>query len=103
MGIVGLDLLITTVITAIKTRTHLENLKRSQMSNWTEELTDKQKQDVWDFIVFTVKEIREQIAVDILATSDLWSAKGLSKSRRTQKAFKISAAIARGQNEIDAK
>lgn len=73
------------------------------MSNWTEELTDKQKQEVWDFIVFTVKEIREQIAVDILATSDLWVAKGLSKSRRTQKAFKISAAIARGQNEIDAK
>jgi hypothetical protein len=103
VGIVGLDLLITTVITAIKIRTHLENLKRNQMSNWTEELTDKQKQEVWDFIVFTVKEIREQIAVDILATSDLWSAKGLSKSRRTQKAFKISAAIARGQNEIDAK
>ena len=73
------------------------------MSNWTEELTEKQKEQVWDFIVFTVKEIREQIAVDILATSDLWSEKGLSKSRRTQKAFKISAAIARGQNEVDAK
>ena len=71
------------------------------MSNWTEELTDEQKQQVWDFIVFTVKEIREQIAVDILATSDLWAAKGLNKSRRTQKAFKISAAIARGQNEVD--
>jgi len=66
------------------------------MSNWTEELTDEQKQQVWDFIVFTVKEIREQIAVDILATSDLWAAKGLNKSRRTQKAFKISAAIAYG-------
>jgi hypothetical protein len=73
------------------------------MSNWTEELTDKQKQEVWDFIVFTVKEIREQIAVDILGTSDLWAAKGLNKSRRTQKAFKISAAIARGQSEVDAK
>jgi hypothetical protein len=71
-----------------------------EMANWTEDLTDEQKQQVWDFIVFTVKEIREQIAVDILATSDLWVAKGLNKSRRTQKAFKISAAIARGQNEI---
>ena len=70
------------------------------MGNWTEELTDEQKKQVWDFIVFTVKEIREQIAVDILATSDLWAAKGLNKSRRTQKAFTISAAIARGQNEI---
>jgi hypothetical protein len=69
------------------------------MSNWTEELTDEQKKQVWDFIVFTVKEIREQIAVDILATSDLWTVKGLNKSRRTNNAFKISAAIARGQNE----
>lgn len=70
------------------------------MSNWTEELTDKQKEQVWDFIVFTVKEIREQIAIDILGTFDLWKSKGLNKSRRTQKAFEISAAIARGQNEL---
>jgi hypothetical protein len=70
------------------------------MTNWTEELNDKQKEQIWEFIVFTVKEIREQIAVDILATSDLWKARGLNKSRRTQKAFDISAAIARGQNEI---
>ena len=70
------------------------------MSNWTEALTEEQKEQVWEFIVFTVKEIREQIAVDILATSNLWKIKGLNKSRRTQKAFDISAAIARGQNEI---
>jgi hypothetical protein len=70
------------------------------MNNWTEELTDKQKEDVWNFIVFTVKEIRDQIAVDIEGTSQLWKAKGLNKSRRTQKAFDISAAIARGQNEV---
>ncbi len=70
------------------------------MTNWTEELTEKQKEDVWDFIVFTVKEIRDQIAVDIEATSQLWKVKGLNKSRRTQKAFEISAAIARGQNEV---
>ena len=71
------------------------------MTNWTEELTEKQKEQVWDFIVFTVKEIRDQIAVDIEGTSQLWKAKGLNKSRRTQKAFEISAAIARGQNEIN--
>lgn len=69
------------------------------MSNWTEELTDEQKEQVWEFIVFTVKEIREQIAVDIIGTADLWKSKGLNKSRRTQKAFEISAAIARGQHE----
>jgi hypothetical protein len=72
-----------------------------KMTNWTEELTEKQKEQVWDFIVFTVKEIRDQIAVDIEGTSQLWKAKGLNKSRRTQKAFEISAAIARGQNEIN--
>jgi len=70
------------------------------MTNWTEELTEKQKEQVWDFIVFTVKEIRDQIAIDIEGTSELWKAKGLNKSRRTQKAFDISAAIARGQNEV---
>jgi hypothetical protein len=71
-----------------------------KMTNWTEELTEKQKEQVWDFIVFTVKEIRDQIATDIEGTSQLWKAKGLNKSRRTQKAFEISAAIARGQNEV---
>jgi hypothetical protein len=71
-----------------------------KMTNWTEELTEKQKEQIWDFIVFTVKEIRDQIAVDIEGTSELWKAKGLNKSRRTQKAFDISAAIARGQNEV---
>jgi hypothetical protein len=71
-----------------------------KMSNWTEELTDKQKEDVWNFIVFTVKEIREQIAQDILATADIWMAKGHLKSRKTSKAFLVSAAIARGLNEV---
>ena len=70
------------------------------MGNWTEELTDEQKEQVWYFIVETGKEIREQIAQDILATADLWMAKGQLKSRKTSKAFLVSAAIARGQNEI---
>lgn len=70
------------------------------MGNWTEELTDEQKEQVWYFIVETVKEIREQIAQDILATADLWIAKGQLKSRKTSKAFLVSAAIARGQDEI---
>ena len=69
------------------------------MNNWTEELTDKQKEQVWDFIVFTVKEIREQIAADIEYTAEYWEKHGLSKSRRTKKAFIASAAIARGEHE----
>lgn len=69
------------------------------MSNWTEEVTDEQKEQIWYFVIETVKEIREQIAQDIEGTNTLWQAKGLNKSRRTTKAFQISAAIARGQHE----
>ena len=69
------------------------------MSEWTEDLTDKQKEYVMNLIITTVKEIREQIAQDIEATVPLWKKMGLLKSRRTEKAFKISAAIARGQHE----
>ena len=49
------------------------------MTSWTDELNDKQKEDVWNFIVFTVKEIREQIAKDIEATIPLWKERGLLK------------------------
>ena len=41
------------------------------MSNWTEELSDEHKEQIWHFIVETVKEIREQIAQDIEGTN--WS------------------------------
>jgi hypothetical protein len=63
-------------------------------------LTEEQKASVMELIIMTVKEIREQIAMDIEGTSELWKAKGLNKSRRTQKAFDISAAIARGEHEV---
>lgn len=33
--------------------------------NWIDQLTDEQKKQVWEFIVFTVEEIREQIAQQI--------------------------------------
>jgi len=64
-----------------------------------DDLTDDQKADVMQLVILTVKEIREQIAQDIEATVPLWKRMGLLKSRRTEKAFKICAAIARGQNE----
>jgi ribosomal protein S17E len=71
----------------------MENIKT------LDDLTEDQKRDVMELIIVTVKEIREQIAGDIEATIPLWKSKGLLKSRRTEKAFQISAAIARGQNE----
>lgn len=64
-----------------------------------DDLTEDQKYDVMQLVILTVKEIREQIATDIEATIPLWKSKGLLKSRRTEKAFNISAAIARGQHE----
>jgi hypothetical protein len=69
------------------------------MTNWTDELTDKQKEQVWDFIVFTVKEIREQIALDIEFTYDVWAQHGKAKGRKMKKAFETCADIARGLNE----
>lgn len=65
-----------------------------------DDLTEDQKAEVMNLVILTVKEIREQIAQDCLATADLWRSKGLNKSRRTQKAFEICAAMARGQHEI---
>ena len=64
-----------------------------------DDLTEDQKYEVMQLVILTVKEIREQIAGDIEATIPLWKSKGLLKSRRTEKAFQISAAIARGHNE----
>lgn len=69
------------------------------MDNWTDDLTDEQKEYVMDLIITTVKEIREQIAQDIEATVPVWENLGFVKSRRTRAAFKVCAAIARGQNE----
>lgn len=70
------------------------------MSNWTDELTDEQKAQLWDFIVMVVTEIREQIVADIDATAKMWEQNGLSKSRRTRRAFEACKQLAMGQNEM---
>jgi hypothetical protein len=70
-----------------------------QTNGWTKDLDDEQKAYVMDLIITTVKEIREQIALDIEATVPVWQRLGFMKSRRTRAAFKVCAAIARGQNE----
>jgi hypothetical protein len=71
----------------------------TQEKSTIDELTEDQKADVMDLLILTVKEIREQIARDIEATIPLWRQIGWLKSRRTERAFRASAAIARGQNE----
>lgn len=67
--------------------------------NWAEDLTLEQQQNIMNLVVLTVKEIREQIAMDIEYTYEVWSKHGKTKSRKTKQAFEVSAAIARGQNE----
>ena len=70
-----------------------------EKNGWTQELNEDQKTYVMELIITTVKEIREQIAQDIEATVPVWQGLGFMKSRRTKAAFKVCAAIARGQNE----
>lgn len=67
--------------------------------SWESEFTDEQKAKIAELIIYTVKEIREQIARDIMVTADLWLAKKHLKSRRTSQAFLACASIARGENE----
>ena len=74
-----------------------------ETNGWANELNDEQKEYVMELIITTVKEIREQIAQDIEATVPVWQGLGFMKSRRTKAAFKVCAAIARGQNERLAK
>jgi hypothetical protein len=70
-----------------------------ETNNWAKDLDEDQKAYVMDLVITTVKEIREQIAQDIEATVPVWQGLGFMKSRRTKAAFKVCAAIARGQNE----
>jgi hypothetical protein len=70
------------------------------MADWTEELTDEQKNNIMDLIVTTVKEIRTQIDQDILFTQQIWERKGFVKSRRTRKAFEACRSIVQGKNEV---
>ena len=69
-------------------------------TNSLDDLNDDQKTAVMDLIIATVKEIREQIANDIEYTASVWETVGKVKNSKARKAFKVSAAIARGENEV---
>jgi hypothetical protein len=71
-----------------------------KMADWTEELTEEQKNNIMNLIVTTVKEIRTQMDQDILFTQQIWERKGFLKSRRTRKAFDACRAVVQGKNEI---
>jgi len=69
-------------------------------TNSLDDLNDDQKAQVMDLIIMTVKEIREQIANDIEYTASVWENVGKIKNSKARKAFKVSASIARGENEV---
>jgi len=64
--------------------------------NFLEELTEEQRNEVWQLLVYTIKEMREEIAKEIENTAADWKMAGQAKSRKTLKAFKTAASIARG-------
>jgi hypothetical protein len=64
--------------------------------SFLDELTEDQRNEVWKLLVYTIKEMREEIAKEIENTAADWKMAGKVKSRNTLKAFKESASIARG-------
>ena len=64
--------------------------------SFLDELTEDQRNEVWKLLVYTIKEMREEIAKEIENTAADWKMAGKTKSRKTLRAFKTSASIARG-------
>lgn len=61
-----------------------------------DELTEDQRNEVWQLLVYTIKEMREEIAKEIENTAADWKIAGKIKSRNTTRAFQSAASIARG-------
>jgi hypothetical protein len=67
-----------------------------------DELTEEQRNEVWQLLVYTIKEMREEIALQIENTAADWKINGMTRSRKTIKAFKECASIARGvRDEVE--
>ena len=64
--------------------------------SFLDELTEDQRNEVWKLLVYTIKEMREEIAKEIENTAADWKMAGKIKSRNTLKAFKEAASISRG-------
>lgn len=64
--------------------------------SFLDELTEDQRNEVWKLLVYTIKEMREEIAKEIENTAADWKMAGKIKSRNTLKAFRSAASISRG-------
>ena len=69
--------------------------------SFLDELTEDQRNEVWKLLVYTIKEMREEIAKEIENTAADWKMAGKIKSRNTLKAFKAAASISRGVEDED--
>ena len=69
--------------------------------SFLDELTEDQRNEVWKLLVYTIKEMREEIAKEIENTAADWKITGKIKSRNTLKAFKAAASISRGVEDED--
>jgi len=63
--------------------------------SFLDELTEDQRNEVWKLLVYTIKEMREEIAKEIENTAADWKVAGKIKSRNTLKAFKEAASKSR--------
>ena len=61
-----------------------------------DDLSEEQKNEVWKLLVYTIQEMREEIASEIENTAANWKVIDKVNNRKVFKAFKASAAIARG-------
>jgi hypothetical protein len=64
--------------------------------SFLDELTEDQRNEVWKLLVYTIKEMREEIAKEIENTAADWKMAGRIKSRNTLRAFQTAASISRG-------
>jgi hypothetical protein len=64
--------------------------------SFLDELTEDQRNEVWQLLVYTIKEMREEIAKEIENTAADWKLAGKIKSRNTMRAFQSAISIARG-------
>lgn len=69
---------------------------KEKEKTFIDDLTEEQRDEIWDLLVYTIKEMREEIATQIENTAANWQNFGKLKSRKTKQAFKECAGIARG-------
>ena len=67
--------------------------------SFLDELTEDQRNEVWQLLVYTIKEMREEIAKEIENTAADWKLAGKIKSRNTLRAFQSAISIARGVDD----